>query len=311
MSSDVIFATFAFFCSRIDSTMITTYVHHELRPSIGQCATLACLLEATAPKVGNVHRGADFEDLTFSDLAVSAVALCPAMEIAATAGVGQAVNDAVKATRTLVGTNTNLGIALLIAPLAAVPRSDRLTRQTVSIVLNKMGPDDCRLAYEAIRLAKPGGLGRVASMDVADEPPGSLLDAMQAAADRDQIAEQYVTNFFLVLDRLLPGLIAGRQKEWSLTDAIVHTHLTSIAQFGDSLIARKCGRDVSQRAATIASHVLEAGDPGDETYYAALADFDFWLRSDGHRRNPGATADLIAAALFVGLRDGLLPPPWR
>ena len=36
----------------------------------------------------------------------------------------------------------------------------------------------------------------------------------------------------------------------------------------------------------------------------ALADFDFWLRSDGHRRNPGTTADLIAAALFAGLRDG-------
>ena len=44
---------------------------------------------------------------------------------------------------------------------------------------------------------------------------------------------------------------------------------------------------------------------------AAAADFDFWLRADGNRRNPGATADLVAAALFAGLRDGLLPPPWR
>jgi len=42
-----------------------------------------------------------------------------------------------------------------------------------------------------------------------------------------------------------------------------------------------------------------------------LADFDFWLRSDGHRRNPGTTADLIAAALFVLLRDGLIDPPYR
>jgi triphosphoribosyl-dephospho-CoA synthetase len=31
------------------------------------------------------------------------------------------------------------------------------------------------------------------------------------------------------------------------------------------------------------------------------------LRADGHRRNPGATADLIAAALFVALREG---QPW-
>src|SRR3954464_594220 len=86
--------------------------------SIGQCATLACLLEATAPKVGNVHRGADFEDLTFTDFAVSAVAIGPAMEGAAATGVGRAVLDAVTATRSLLNTNTNLGMALLFAPLA-------------------------------------------------------------------------------------------------------------------------------------------------------------------------------------------------
>src|SRR5207249_11040058 len=93
--------------------------------TIGQCATLACLLEATAPKVGNVHRGADFEDLTFTDFVVSSVAIGPAMEAAATIGVGRAVLEAVNATRACVATNTNLGMALLIAPLAAVPRSER------------------------------------------------------------------------------------------------------------------------------------------------------------------------------------------
>ena len=54
-----------------------------------------------------------------------------------------------------------------------------------------------------------------------------------------------------------------------------------------------------------------AGGPHDERYYEALADFDFWLRADGHRRNPGATADLIAAALFAGLRDHRLTPPFQ
>src|SRR6185295_11735402 len=95
--------------------------------SVGQCATIACLLEATAPKVGNVHRGADFGDLMFTDFAVSAVAIGPATEAAATSGVGRAVRDAVAATRKLVSTNTNLGMALLLAPLASVPRSERLT----------------------------------------------------------------------------------------------------------------------------------------------------------------------------------------
>jgi triphosphoribosyl-dephospho-CoA synthase len=45
-----------------------------------------------------------------------------------------------------------------------------------------------------------------------------------------------------------------------------------------------------------------------EAYERALTELDFWLRSDGHRRNPGTTADLIAAGLFVGLREGWLLP---
>jgi triphosphoribosyl-dephospho-CoA synthase len=279
--------------------------------SINQCAALACLLEATAPKVGNVHRGADFEDLTFGDFVVSAVAIGPAMEAAASTGVGRAVLDAVTATRALVSKNTNLGMALLFAPLAAVPINQHLTPRTVGQVLSALRPTDCRLVYEAIRAARPGGLGSVDDMDVSDQPPESLLNAMQAAAERDLVARQYVESFRLVLEEALPALLAGRLNSWSLTESIVYTHLRLIADHGDSLIARKCGPDIAKRASAMATQVLAAGHPGDEDYYAAAADFDFWLRSDGNRRNPGTTADLVAAALFAGLRDGLLTPPWR
>lgn len=279
--------------------------------SIGQCATLACLLEATAPKVGNVHRGADFEDLTFTDFVVSAVAIGPVMEAAASMGVGRAVYDATAATRQLVGTNTNLGMALLFAPLAAVPRDERLTTASVGTVLRNLTSEDCRLIYEAIRLAQPGGLGSVESMDIANEPPTDLLAAMRAAADRDLIARQYVEDFRLIFPEALATLISDCIRGSSLTEAIVHTHVFLISLHGDSLISRKGGRELSDRAAKIAKQVYLAGNPGDEPYHEALADFDFWLRSDGNRRNPGATADLIAAALFAGLRDGLLTPPWR
>src|SRR5262245_48975201 len=159
--------------------------------SIGQCATLACLLEAAAPKVGNVHRGADFEDLTFHDFLASAVAIGPAMDAAIETGVGRAVLDAVAATRKCVPTNTNLGMTLLIVPLAVVPTDERLTTTNVRRVLASLTPDDCRHVYEAIRLVQPGGLGKVKSMDVADEPPADLLAAMRAAADRDLVARQY------------------------------------------------------------------------------------------------------------------------
>ena len=279
--------------------------------SLGQCATLACLLEATAPKVGNVHRGADFDDLTFHDFAASAVAIAPAIEAAAERGVGRTVLDAIAATRGIVDTNTNLGIVLLLAPLAAVPRDQPLTTASVRGVLAGLAPDDCRLVYEAIRLAQPGGLGKTAEMDVRNDPPQCLLAAMRAAADRDLVARQYAKDFALVLDETLPLLLAGRQRDWSLTEAIIHTHLQLLSRYADSLIFRKAGAEFANQVSAIARQVLEAGSPGDDSYFAAVADFDFWLRADGNRRNPGTTADLLAAALFAGLRDGLLLPPYR
>jgi triphosphoribosyl-dephospho-CoA synthase len=279
--------------------------------SLDQCATLACLLEATAPKVGNVHRGADFEDLTFQDFVVSAVAIGSAIEAVRRVGVGQAVLQAVAATRALVETNSNLGIALLLAPLAAVPRDQPLTPATVGEVLGQLTAEDSRAVYEAIRLAQPGGLGKVEAMDVAGEAPLDLLAAMRAAANRDLVARQYVENFRLVLEEALPALLAGKGRGWSLTDSIIHTHLELLSRYEDSLIARKCGSELAAKATALARQVLSAGQPGDDNYFDAVADFDFWLRSNGHRRNPGTTADLIAAALFAGLRDGLLTPPWR
>jgi triphosphoribosyl-dephospho-CoA synthase len=278
--------------------------------SVGQCATLACLLEATAPKVGNVHRGADFPDLTFTDFVAAGVALGPAMDSAEKTGVGRAVLSAIEATQGVVATNVNLGIALLIAPLAAVPRGQTLAAG-IPQVLQQLQPEDCRLVYEAIRIAHPGGLGKVDEMDVADEPPTDLLAAMAAAADRDLVAQQYTTDFRLVLDDVLPRILVGRENGWSLTTSILHAHLELLANHSDSLIVRKCGAETAKKVTSMAKMVVDAGPPDSENYHAAMSDFDFWLRSDGNRRNPGTTADLIAAALFAGLRDGLIRPPLR
>ena len=82
-----------------------------------------------------------------------------------------------------------------------------------------------------------------------------------------------------------------------------------MGQFPDSLIARKCGIDVAEKCGVLAERVLGCGDPTSEAYQLALSDLDFWLRSDGNRRNPGSTADLVAAGLFVCLRDGSVQPP--
>jgi len=278
--------------------------------SLGQCATLACLLEVAAPKPGNVHRGADFENLSFTDFAASAVAIGPAIEQADQAGVGSAVLAAIEATQSVVDTNTNLGTVLLLAPLAAVAR-DKPLKVGIGDVLAGLGPSDCQDAYRAIQLASPGGMGKVEEMDVNDQPPQDLLIAMQHAAERDLVAHQYVTRFDVVLNFVVPRLLAGVNQGHRLTTAIIDTQMHLMSEFPDSLIARKCGVDVAKQSAARAARVLDAGPPESAQYLRELAELDFWLRSDGHRRNPGTTADLIAASLFAALRDDQIAPPFH
>ncbi len=86
---------------------------------------MACLLEATARKPGNVHRFADFPDLHYLDFLLSATAIRGPLDEAHERGIGATVLAAVQATRDVVSTNTNLGMILVLAPLAAVPRGAR------------------------------------------------------------------------------------------------------------------------------------------------------------------------------------------
>jgi triphosphoribosyl-dephospho-CoA synthase len=272
---------------------------HDL--STGQLATLACLLEATAPKVGNVHPGAMFADTKFLDFVTSAVAVAPAMDAAAAGlSLGQAIFEAVRATRRVAPKNTNLGTVLLLAPMAKVPR-DRPLDSGIASVLEGLDVDDSRWVYEAIRLAQPGGLGTVREGDVHSDAPADLVAAMRLAAERDLVARQYANNFADVLQFVAPRLQRRQAAGQSLLDAIVSVQLETMREFPDSLIARKCGDSVARESAARSAAVLDAGSPGDANY-----DFDVWLRADGNRRNPGTTADLIAAGLFAALRDGMI-----
>ena len=113
-------------------------------------------------KVGNVHRAADFADLTFADFAVSARSpSAPRWKRRGNRNGASGARCDHCHPRQVVATNTNLGMVLLLAPLATVPRADLLSTANVRHVLMGLTPDDSRLIYEAIRLAQPGGLGKV------------------------------------------------------------------------------------------------------------------------------------------------------
>ena len=301
--------------------------------SIGRIATLACMLEVTAPKPGNVHRGADFEDLTYSDFLISAVAIGEVFD-RPDLSVGQYVLQAVQQTEAFVGTNTNLGIALLLSPLVAAAKvsaargQKQVTSDLVVECLEATTVADGRNVFEAIALAKPGGLGEALLFDV-NENQGEvdLMAAMSLAADRDSIAKEYTSGLADVFGLGQRLLLQGRSLFKDLNSAIVFCHVAWMAHQPDSLIQRKLGLPIAQQAQRMAQKTIDLVSDSQayrdtiqgkqsrldealvEQFWRSVADLDFWLRSDGHQRNPGTTADLIAATLFVAIYNGSLPVP--
>jgi triphosphoribosyl-dephospho-CoA synthase len=175
-------------------------------------------------------------------------------------------------------------------------------------VLDRLTCEDTRLTYQAIRISSPGGLGRSAEADVATDPPPDLklVDAMRLAADRDLIARQYTSGFADVFGGTAKFIAEGQAAGLSISDSIVWAHIRQLAAAPDSLIQRKCGPQIAREASDRAAAVLVSSPPGTAAYQQAIDEFDRWLRDDGHRRNPGTTADLISAGLFVLLREGQL-----
>jgi triphosphoribosyl-dephospho-CoA synthase len=269
----------------------------------GLCAQIACIWEATARKPGNVHRYRDFTDSSYTDFLLSAAAIAPVMTTACQRRVGATILDAVRATSNVASTNTNLGIVLLLSPLAAVLREQEL-RIGVERILAGLDVEDARLAYEAIRLASPGGLGGAPEQDVRDQPTQTLRQVMALAAERDLIARQYTNGFAEVFDEGVPALLKGLERTGSIEGAIIFAHLQIMANHPDTLIARKCGRAEAEEAACRAKAALESG-------WAELGQFDDWLRAQGNARNPGATADLLTACLFALLRENTITLPLK
>lgn len=275
----------------------------QLRWPIADAAALAIFLEASALKAGNVTPVTAFSDMDHSDFLVSGLAIRSVFERASDLSVGQLVLESIRRLREQMTINTTLGTILLLAPLAKAigPHPERNASldlsASVASVLDGLTAHDAGDVYAAIRLAKPGGLGRASEHDVQDAPPADLVDAMRTAAAVDAVARQYTNGFADVL-RMTGWMQRGLVRGQNLADLIVEVQLRWMAEELDGLIVRKAGQEVAEEARQLAvwalDERLETGQCG--TRWVA---FDTFLRSGDRTRNPGTTADLIAAALFV------------
>jgi triphosphoribosyl-dephospho-CoA synthase len=177
------------------------------------------------------------------------------------------------------------------------------------LVLDSLKVADAEAVYAAIRLANPGGLGHVADQDVAQPPTCNLREVMALAADRDLVARQYADGFREVFDEGVPAIQRGLEETGSLEAAIVLGQLELVAMHGDTLIRRKRGHADAAESRERARHILAANWPHIRESWNLFREFDAWLRAIGNERNPGSTADLIAASLFVLLQEDRIKLP--
>ncbi len=259
----------------------------------------ACRQEIEALKPGNVHVFADGHRMTVEQFLTSAkVSSRPLTD--PQLPLGARILEAVRATRDAVGTNTNLGIVLLCAPLIlAVETNSGDLRGNLDEALRNMDLEDTAAVFEAIVLASPGGLGSSSQHDVREKPTAHLLEAMREASARDSIARQYVTGYKDIFELGLPALEAAKARGESGMWPTVLTYLEFLSAFPDSHILRKHGAEIAeevrQEAAIVRAAIARNGDREDRI--RILAAFDGRLKQRGI--NPGTSADLTVACLLV------------
>ncbi|CAG4897787.1 triphosphoribosyl-dephospho-CoA synthase [Paraburkholderia saeva] len=273
----------------------------------------ACRLDVETAKPGNVSVESAGHGMTSVLFIESATAAANAL-FSRSAAIGARIFEAVTLTRARVACNTNLGIVLLIAPLAAAlettpaPPDAASWQAATGAALAALDIDDARAAYRAIALANPGGLGDAPEQTVHAEPTVSLREAMMLAAARDSIARQYAEGFRDVFD-----IYRAAAREWPHeTPAPVVTldvFLTYLSRWPDSHIVRKHGETVAQSVTREAQRLhaqwrlerREAPHANNAMAAKALARWDTELKARGI--NPGTSADLTVATLFI---DGVL-----
>lgn len=258
----------------------------------------ACRSEIEALKPGNVHLFADGHRMSAEQFVTSAeVSSGPLSDPGLPLGLR--ILEAVRATRRAVGTNTNLGILLLCAPLIRAAEMGGDLHGNLGTVLDRLDMEDTAAVFEAIVLASPGGLGSADAHDVREKPTAGLLEAMEAAASRDRIARQYITCYDDVFGIGVPALEDALARGESGMWPAIFAYMAFFSGFADSHIARIHGVETAERVRDEAAAIRAAlqSSHGEEARIAFLMEIDRSLKA--RAINPGTSADLTVATLLV------------
>lgn len=285
---------------------MTTALNPE---QISSAFLAACRAELDALKPGNVHRhsaghGMDVAHFERAAEAAAGPIADPSLS------VGKRILRATEASVAATGLNTNLGIVLLCAPLAKAASETTFAiglRRRLDMILAALDAEDATDAFAAIRIANPAGLGHVDEGDVRDNPDRlTLIKAMYLAAERDRIANAYVTAYSDIFDFALPVFQDARRVAIDSDLAVTTLHMSLLAEFPDTHISRKYGAAAAEEIREQARALKAYWSPvASAKSMAPLIEFDAKMKTKG--RNPGTTADFVVATLFVAGLIGQKP----
>ena len=310
----------------------------RLTNKIRMCGELACLLEVSAtPKPGNVHRFRDFEDIRYEDFLASSISFGVFLEELALKGLllreakiswdevnlGLIIKEAIKQSNFFHNrSNTNLGIILLLAPLAVAagmscnPKDEICDlielKEAVNEVLLYSTVQDAIAVSEGIALAQPGGLGEVKEYDVNNPSTSqellknniTLLELMKKCKKRDNICLELADGYPITFDTGYTTLSRSYTICNDINLAIIDAYLDILSSYPDTLIERKFGPEKAKELAIRAKSIIKLGGSLTVDGRRELEEFDIELREEEEKINPGTTADLIASTLFIFFLSG-------
>lgn len=267
-------------------------------------AQLALLLEvAGTPKPGNVDRERNFPDLRFEQFLAGAVGAGAGLRAAESEPIGTAFERAIEGMAGDHGKNTQFGALLLLTPLVRAASENELAAAGVERVVEKTTIEDAARFYRAFEqvdvfVSEPPESADdldvrrgVAAIPAVEEQGLTLLDVMELGASEDDVAREWTGGFersFEVADRI--AALSG-----SISDRSSIVFCEQLAERPDTLVTKKHGTETARWASDGI-----AGALGDEEALDTLAE-EFVERGI----NPGTTADIIAAGLFIALERGV------
>jgi triphosphoribosyl-dephospho-CoA synthase len=279
---------------------------------VAENAQLALLLEvAGTPKPGNVDRHRDYADLRFEHFLAGAVGSLRGLDSAADGGpIGPAFERAVEGMSHQSGGNTQFGALLMVTPLVRAAADGRLDPDGAAAVVEATTVEDaCAFyrAFEHVDVAVDDPPEEMASLDVrrgADAVDDlrarglTLYDVMDLSADRDGVAAEWTTGF----ERSFEAASWLRDDDGPMYRRASRTFLRLLADEEDTFVVTRNGPDVAAEATRRARAILDDEDDPERIAERAESLAEEFVERDV---NPGTTADLTAAALFVALERGL------